>query len=68
MLLDSHSDIEAERSNVQYSNNPMAVLVHRNRRSESLNLAVQDEERQDEAEGLLVSKEEDFQDDLSMPR
>ncbi|KAK7681834.1 hypothetical protein QCA50_015181 [Cerrena zonata] len=66
MLLDSHDDIEVEQSNVQYSDDPMAALVHRARRNTFPNLTVQDEERQDEAESLLLCKEDGVRDDLSI--
>lgn len=57
LLSDSHDEIEAERSNVRYSNDPMAMIVPQTNPTDSIHLLDQDEERVDEVKGLLLDEE-----------
>lgn len=57
ILSESHEDIEAASLDVQYSNDPMSVMILSRQRSIP-DLGVLEEGRQDEVKGLLLHGEE----------
>ena len=52
ILSESHEEIEAESSNIQYSNDPMSVMITSTQGS-AVNGGDQEEQRQEEEKGLL---------------
>lgn len=53
MLSDSFDEIEAESNNIQFSNDPLAVVIHPRGNVGPSNDLFPDEESEHEAEGLL---------------
>ena len=53
ILSESHEDIEAESSNIQYSNDPMSVMII-SRQGNTIILGDEEEQRPDEVKGLLL--------------
>ena len=53
ILSESHEDIEAESSNIQYSNDPMSVMIV-SRQGGTVILGDQEEQQPDEVKGLLL--------------
>ena len=56
MLSESREDIEAESSNIWYSNDPMSVMII-SRQGSTANADYEDENQQDEVKGLLLHEE-----------
>ena len=53
ILSESHEDIEAESSNVEYSNDPMSVMIM-SRQGNTVIVGNQEEPRPDEVKSLLL--------------
>ena len=53
ILSESHEDIEAESSNIQYSNDPMSVMII-SRQGNTIVPGDEEEQRPDEVKGLLL--------------
>ena len=60
ILSESHEDIEAESSNIQYSNDPMSAMII-SRQGGTVNVGDQEDSQQDEIKGLLLHEEEHLQ-------
>ena len=56
MLSESREDIEAESSNIWYSNDPMSVMII-SRQGSTANADYEEENQQDEVKGLLLHEE-----------
>ena len=53
ILSESHEDIEAESSNIQYSNDPMSVMII-SRQGNTIVPGDEEEQQPDEVKGLLL--------------
>ena len=60
ILSESREDINAESSNVWYSNDPMSAMII-SRQGGTVNVGDQEDSQQDEIKGLLLHEEEHIQ-------